>query len=453
MSNGINWDLLNLQQNPFNSFLGGLQRGMERGQIADNRAIQQEKMEAWRADRARQEEMLQAQALEQEQIALRDEEFKGEMTRFYNGEIGVDQLFSALSPEEVDEVKKSWETSSGIKAEQGAKFSNHFLGLMKAGQVDSARNMLSRERDKMLAQGNEVVAGELEADLETLDSKPDDLLKKYEVTRGFLSPDTTKKMAESRKTAEEAEGIALQNKKTLDLMVNPPPETMAKETIPIYNENQARFQEVNKAQAVLTDLSGLFDIKDSQGEKIKLDLGGKTSNWLRNAKTAIDGLEDDDKAQVEARVINQFKALRLVESLRQKPPGAMSEGELNALLATAPSEDSSAEMILNWVSDLDKAYRRAAASEVVRTAYMSTLNSHTPPKTGKTIEVNGKKVRVRPHESPDALISRIGPKRLLTYAPDGDFGLSEAPAAATPIETTDEDRSIYNAILEKSKAK
>lgn len=421
MANGINWGLLQTQ-NPADAIMRGVEMGSQMGESAQRSAMNREKMQAWRDDRA------QAQILADEAAQAKADQLLKYNEAMRNWKLDknpdTQMALKMAMPEDHRKIlDEHIANTTKEEVEQRRNMIGPIYHMMKNGDVKGAKAK-SLEIAQNMQADNPELASMASGFAESIEKSPAAALGWLEDSFAFADIEGWKMLTAGKKDLAETETKRKQNEKTeleiqktRALMENPPPPEMDDRTVTVYNQSQDRFKEVNDAQGVLIQLADLFDIKDAKGNKIPVDLGGKVSNWIRSGKKALNGLSGDEKARAEARIINQFQALRLVESLRRKPPGAMSEKELTALLSTAPSLDSGAEAILDWVGDLSKAYRRASASETIRATYYSTLNSHLPPKEGKTIEVEGQKIRIRPNESPEQLIARIGPRRLLSYSP------------------------------------
>lgn len=136
MSDGINWGILNQAQNPFQSFLQGMESGGRSRAIAENQAFNREKMEAWRADREAQKQKLEAEQAKMQQYNQTLAEFVENPT---------DESLRALQASTPEGVKSMMDSYTN-RMQKGERDQRNSMALGIMSLLDNGNKDLALER-------------------------------------------------------------------------------------------------------------------------------------------------------------------------------------------------------------------------------------------------------------------------------------------------------------------
>lgn len=120
----------------------------------------------------------------------------------------------------------------------------------------------------------------------------------------------------------------------------------------------------------------------------------------------------------------ELESYKLVDMLKNKPPGALSEGELKVLQAGVPSENAGAEVIENYLKASKKALQYSYAYDKLNIKFLEQNKDQGT--ASKDMKIYGETIKAG--ETYDDFVNRLGVK-MLKYGPkkaDGKKAVEDA---------------------------
>jgi len=339
------------------------------------------------------------QAIKQQQSQQQQQKDMANLLNDYSPQAAVE--FRAKYPQMYGNYSKILGQMDEEKKQKDIILAYRVRNAIASGNNEKAKKLFQDEHQRLKNSGQDFEAQAMEDHIYTLGEKPEATLASFDGIlmeglgldkylsmvggdRGATLKDK-KLMAETEKIKADTAKILTDLGLSVEKQKELPEATMKK--IDKLSENIGKEKrDMSLASNLLDDL-----------ENINRNAGAV--GFLQRKVSEFLGSGGQEEAWVQA-----FNKMSLVDMLKHKPPGALSEGELKVLQGAVPSPDSSFEVLQKYLNNAVKLGKYSTAVDSMKVKFIE--NNKFEGSAKQDFDIYGKKVKKG--ETFNKFIDRIG---------------------------------------------